>query len=101
MNVHIHLLNDNSMESVWDNHFSNKLSKRHFAKYQRFKKQTARLKNMYHTYNSVEELFASFNQQLAISFVRTIDGKYYSIVKKRNMETIGGISVTLRFAKKN
>ena len=89
------------MGSVLDTHFSNKSSKRHFAKNQRFKNQSARLKNMYHTYNSVEELFASFNQQLAISFVRTIDGKYYPIVKKRNMETVGGISVRLRFAKKN
>ena len=101
MYVHINLLNDNSMGSVLDTHFSNKSSKRHFAKYQRFKKQTARLKNMYHKYNSVEELFASFKQQLPISFVRTTDGKYYSIVKKGNMESAGGISVRLKFAKKN
>ena len=88
------------MGSVLDTHFSNKSSKRHFAKYQRFKKQSARLKNMYHKYNSVEELFASFKQQHPISFVRT-DGTYYSIVKKRNMESVGGISVRLKFAKKN
>ena len=48
MNVHINLLNDNSMGSVLDTHFSNKSSKRYFTKYQRFKKQSARLKNMYH-----------------------------------------------------
>ena len=55
---------------------------------------------MYHKYNSVEELFASFKQQNPISLVRTTDGKYYSIVEKRNMESIGGISVKLKFAKK-
>ena len=100
MNVHINLLNDNSMGSVLDTHFSNKSSKKYFAKYQRFKKQSARLENMYRKYNSAKELFTSFKQQLPISFVRTTDGKYYSIVKKRNMETIGGISVQLKFAKK-
>jgi len=100
MNVHMNLLNDNSMGSVLDTHFSNKSSKKHCAKYQRFKKQSSRLKNMYHKYNSVEELFASFKQQLPISFVRTTDGKYYAIVKKRDMESVGGISVRLQFAKK-
>ena len=68
--------------------------------YERFKKQSARLKNMYHKYNFVEDLFASFKQQLIISFVRSTDGKYYSIVKKRDMESVGGISVRLKFAKK-
>ena len=87
------------MGSVLDTHFSNKSSKRHFVKYQRFKKQSARLKNMYHKYNYVEDLFVSFKQQHPISFVRTTDGKYYAIVKKRNMESVGGISVRLKFAK--
>ena len=54
---------------------------------------------MYHKHNSVEELFASFKQQLPISFARTTDGKYYSIVKKRNMETVRGISMRLNFSK--
>ena len=44
MNLHINLLKDNLMGSVLNTHFSNKLSKRHYAKYQRFKKQSARLK---------------------------------------------------------
>ena len=55
---------------------------------------------MYHKYNFVEDLFASFKQQLIISFVRSTDGKYYSIVKKGNMETVGRISVRLKFSKK-
>ena len=54
---------------------------------------------MYHKYNSVEDLFASFKQQHPISVVRTTDGKYYSIIKKRNMESVGGKSVRLKFAK--
>ena len=58
------------------------------------------MKTMYHKYNSDEELFISFKQQLPISFIRTTDGKCYSIVKKRNMETVGGISVRLKFTKK-
>ena len=29
----------------------------------------------------------------------TIDGKYYSVVKKSNINTIGGISVRFRFDK--
>ena len=53
---------------------------------------------MYHKYNYAEKLFASFKQQLPISFVRTTDGKYYSIVKKRDIEGVGGISVRLKFA---
>ena len=100
MNVHINLLNDTSMGSVLDTHFSKKSSKRHLAKYQRFKKQSGRLKNMYHQYSSVEELYVSFKQQVPISFVMTTDGKYYSIVKKRNIKIIGGISVRFRFDKK-
>ena len=101
MNVHIKLLNDNSMELVLDTNFSNKSSNRHFAAYQRFKKQSVRLKNMYHTYRSVEDIFTLFKQQVPISCVRTTDGTSYSIVKKRKMETVGGISVRLKFAKKN
>ena len=75
MNVHINLFNDNSMRSDLDTHFSKKSSKRHLAKYQRFKKQSGRLKNMYHQYNSVEELYVLFEQQVPILFVMTIDGK--------------------------
>ena len=89
MNVNINLLNDNSIRSNSP-----------LVKYQRFKKQSVRLKNIYHKYSSVEELFVSFKQQVPISFVMTTDGKYYSTVKKQNIETVGGISVRLRFAKK-
>ena len=59
------------------------------------------MKTMYHKYNSDEELFISFKQQLPISFIRTTDGKCYSIVKKRNIKIIGGISVRFRFDKKS
>ena len=56
MNVHINLLNDTSMGSVLDTHFSKKKSsKRYLAEYQRFTKQSGRFKNMYHHYSSVEE----------------------------------------------
>ena len=75
MNAHI-----NSMGSVLDTHFSNKSSKIHFSKYQCFKKQSVRLKNMYHKYSSIEELFASFKQQLSILFERTIDEKMLSLI---------------------
>ena len=101
MNVHIKLLNDNSMGLVAGTLFSNKSSKRYFAKYQRFKKQSTRLKNMYHKYNYIESLFTSFKQRLPISCIGTTDGKYYSRVKKRNIENVGGISVRLKFAKNN
>ena len=56
---------------------------------------------MYHKYSSIEVLFASFKQQVPISCVMTIDEKYYSVVKKRNIETVGGISVRLKFGKTN
>ena len=46
------------MESVLDNYFSNKPPPNHLVKCQCFRKQSIRLKNIYHTYNSVEELFA-------------------------------------------
>ena len=55
---------------------------------------------MYHTYSFVEELYVLFKQQVLISFVMTTDRKYYPIVKKRNINTIGGISVRFRFDKK-
>ena len=101
MNMHINLLNDSSMVSVLDNHFLNKSSKSYLGNYQRFKKQSVGLKNMYHKYSSVDELFAALKQQVPISFVMTIDGKHYSIIKKRNMKTDGGISMRLRFTKTN
>ena len=99
MNVRINLLNDTSMGLVLDTHFSKKSSKRYLAKYKRFKKQSSRLKNIYHKYSSVKELYVSFKQQVPISCVMTTDGKYYSIVKKRNINTIGGISVRFKFDK--
>ena len=55
---------------------------------------------MYHKYNSIEELFASFKQQLPILFVKTTDEKYYSIVKKRDMKSVGGYPWDLNLLKK-
>ena len=88
MNVHINLLNDTSMGSVLDTHFQKKSSKRTLAKYQRFNKQSDRLKNMYQKYSSVEKWDVSSKQEVSLSFVMTTDGKYYSIVKKRTMRFI-------------
>ena len=45
-------------------------------------------------------MYVSFKQQVPILFVMTTDGKYYSIVKKRNINTIRGISVIFGFDKK-
>ena len=86
------------MSLVLGTNFIYRSSKSHLAKHQCFKKQTSRLKNMYHTYNSVEELCPSFKQQVPISFVMINDGKYYSIIKKGSIEKNRGISMTLRFA---
>ena len=44
-------------------------------------------------------MYVSFKQQVSILFVMTIDEKYYSVVKKSNINTIGGISVRFRFDK--
>ena len=53
-----------------------------FGKIQVLKKQVIILEGMYHKFNSVEELYASFKHQVLILFVMTNDGKYYSIIKK-------------------
>ena len=84
------------MGSVLDTRFKKKSSKRTLAKYQRFNKQSGRLKNMYHKYSSVEKWDVTFKQEVSLSFVMTTDGKYYSIVKKRNINIIGGISMRFR-----
>ena len=55
---------------------------------------------MYHKYSSIEKLYVLFKQKVPISVVMKTDGKYHSIVKKRNINTIGGISVRFRFDKK-
>ena len=70
------------MSSVLATHFTHNSLKSHFAKYQCFKKQASRLKHMYHTYNSIEDLYESFKQQVSMSFVMTNVSKYYSIIKK-------------------
>ena len=77
VNVNVNILNGNCMSLVLDTHFTHKSSRSHLTKYQCFKKQVNRLKNMYHKYNSVEAFYESFKQEVLISFVMTKDGKYY------------------------
>ena len=60
-----------------------------FGKIQVLKKQVIILEGTYHKFNSIEELYASFKQQVPILFVMTNDGKYYSIIKKEVIQKFG------------
>ena len=82
LNAHCEIINEISLEQVFENHVNNNYSKSRCCRFQNnINSRMSRPKKMYMKYKSVNEILSAFRKNRPISAVRCDNQKFYAVVQ--------------------
>ena len=97
MNVHINLLNDNALNSILDNHFTEEASDDTSRRFRKVQMERTKQSTMLYIYNNVDNFLSFYKQHKLISFITTNDTKYNGMIESSENDKLGAVEIELEY----